>query len=509
MQPGLNFLDTDFTKIDFKQIKPNAFFYGADINNGRKFSKMDNAGVITVIEGGGGGGGGLIPITYAALLALVTGATLQPTRYYLITDFQTVYDQPDYDAAGNPKAVVITKTGAVQPIIVFAENNAFLSQNIAFQPAYPLDYIEYNIYFTTTEHMAAPAKGRITKRIDAFSNTADYDSRQVQFIRYESAPASGIFNVVKDNGGATAQLNTFNATNCIFNNTGQNAAIGALAGFAFLLSNNVFGANNIGNNMTEIVQNCTFLDGNTANTLFDSVQFVSLGASNSTNIFGVSCNNLILGDNNGNNIFGIGCIGSFGNGNNTNEFGNGSVINFENDNLNNTFKGNGSITLGNVNETNNFGISNTIIIGNGNSSNTCLVGNTITFGDNNTNINIGNGNTFTCGNSNVSNDVGNSNTLTFTDTSVLNSFEDNCTLTLPTGSSNNKFQSNSSGNTFSAPLLNNNFAKFTLDGVANFAASTHVYAAYTCNTFYNAGLVSPRLSYFDALDVLTVVNINA
>ena len=51
--------------------------------------------------------GGIVQsITHAELVDLKTTGSLLPGAKYLITDFQTIYDQPDFDSAGNPKSPV-------------------------------------------------------------------------------------------------------------------------------------------------------------------------------------------------------------------------------------------------------------------------------------------------------------------------------------------------------------------------------------------------------------------
>jgi hypothetical protein len=123
-------------------------------------------------------------VTYAELYDKYTGQTFVAGSYYRITDFQTCYDQPDYDYDGNPIITSAnTKTADVDPIIVFATSNSTLAEN-AYQPSYPKDSIKYDITFTVTEKTASPAKGRITERIDEFNNRTDYDHRTILFKRY-------------------------------------------------------------------------------------------------------------------------------------------------------------------------------------------------------------------------------------------------------------------------------------------------------------------------------------
>ena len=73
------------------------------------------------------------------------------------------------------------------------------------------------------------------------------------------------------------------------------------------------------------------------------------------------------------------------------------------------------------------------------------------------------------------------------------------------------FQSNTIGNYFSNNTIANNFQSNTIGDYFqsnNFSTSTHVYAAYDCTLFRNAGLTW-RLTYYNASDVLTIVDATA
>lgn len=129
-----------------------------------------------------GGGGTYEEVTYDELYSLYTGGTLTPGGYYLITDFQTIYDQPDFNENG-AEIIGTTKTGNTEPLVVFATSGNTLSPT-AFSPEYPQDKISYDITFYQTERTNTPAKGRITERIDERGNRADYDFRNVLFKRY-------------------------------------------------------------------------------------------------------------------------------------------------------------------------------------------------------------------------------------------------------------------------------------------------------------------------------------
>lgn len=132
-------------------------------------------------------------VTYDELYGNYTGSTLTPGNFYLITDFQTCYDQPNFDPNGNTITTGNYKTGATESLVVFASSNNTLSP-FAFSLDYPKDKITYDISWNTTEVTNSPAKGRITERIDNNNNRADYDFRAVQFIRYEALYSEEYYN---------------------------------------------------------------------------------------------------------------------------------------------------------------------------------------------------------------------------------------------------------------------------------------------------------------------------
>lgn len=149
-------------------------------------------------------------VTYDELYSLYTGATLNPGKFYLITDFQTCYDQPNFDNVGNPITSGNYKTGATEPLLVLATSGNTLSPQ-AYSPQYPLDKITYDISWNVTEITSNPAKGRITERIDDRNNRTDYDFRAVQFIRYDSLICESYYSgkVAIDGAGNVTGTNTF------------------------------------------------------------------------------------------------------------------------------------------------------------------------------------------------------------------------------------------------------------------------------------------------------------
>ena len=128
--------------------------------------------------------GGLIEVTYSELVDKITGETLTRGTHYIITDFRTCYDQPDFNSNGGEIIGNNYKQSEVEPIIVFATSSNTISTT-AYQPEYPKDRIQYDWTFSTTERTQGVAYGRISERIDEFNNRTDYDHRTILFKRYE------------------------------------------------------------------------------------------------------------------------------------------------------------------------------------------------------------------------------------------------------------------------------------------------------------------------------------
>ena len=265
-------------------------------------------------------------ITYADFYTAITGGNLVIGKTYIIMDFQTVYDQMDFDAGGSLKPTLVTKTGATEQIWVLAlSNNQIASQ--AYSATYPNDKIQYDWTYNTTFVNGSPAKGRISERIDENNNRTDYDHREIKFIRYDDG--AGNFTVIKDNGNASAEFLTFvqNFTGGVVKDNwlGDFYSIGALFGQEY--ANNVFsGGFVIANTSSAIFYNNTFSGSYVNNNTFSGNVYSNTfsGYVRSNTFSGYVNSNTFSGGNVNNNIF---------SGNvNTNTFSGGDVSN-------NTFSG--------------------------------------------------------------------------------------------------------------------------------------------------------------------------
>lgn len=216
-------------------------------------------------------------ITYADFYTAITNSQLQVGRTYILIDFQTIYDQMDFDNTGALKGTLTTKTGAVEQIWVLALSPNQIADK-AYSATYPKDEIQYDWTYNTTLINGSPAKGRISERIDEWNNRTDYDHREIKFIRYDDG--AGNFTIINDNGNASAEFltfgNNYGAGGIIYDNwLGDFYSIGQFFGQEY--SNNVFNGGLIVSNKTgSLFYNNTFINnvflssffGNISNSIF-------------------------------------------------------------------------------------------------------------------------------------------------------------------------------------------------------------------------------------------------
>ena len=155
------------------------------------------------------GDSSLTTVTYSELRTLQDDSELRTGSYYLISNFRTCYDQPNYDYNGNTITTGNYKQGNVSPIIVFAISSSQISE-IAYQPEFPGDIIHYDPGFSFTEVTEGEAFGIITYRKDNQGNSFDYDFREVLFKRYDGYFSESVYDgtVSIDGSGNVTGTNT-------------------------------------------------------------------------------------------------------------------------------------------------------------------------------------------------------------------------------------------------------------------------------------------------------------
>lgn len=142
-----------------------------------------------------------ISCTYNEFMLLKNNSELVPNTEYCITDYQAIYDQPDFeDIDGNivPKMTIATKTAAVEKLVVLATSSNTIAPQ-AWSIDYPKDYIEYDPDLTTTYVNEAATKGKITFRRDENGNEANCDLKGVLLKRYDRN-GDGKFVHIADSG---------------------------------------------------------------------------------------------------------------------------------------------------------------------------------------------------------------------------------------------------------------------------------------------------------------------
>jgi hypothetical protein len=388
------------------------------------------------------------PITYSSLYTLYTNSGLTVGSWYEITDFETVYDQPNYFFNGSPKTIINTSGSSsdygYQPIIVFATSESTLSPD-AYQPSYPKDKIKYDITFNQTEINSGSTKGRIFERIDEYNNRTCFDHRTVKYIRYQDYDTPTLKTGTIDSfDSATGVLS---GSSTLFNseiNVNDIIKIDTLSGLGYYLSVKVTG-------ITSDTELQVLTDPNVSpfNFTGQTYTFSTVSANTFYNYY----REFYLGQEiDGDYDFYTTFQFDF------------DIINFGYvTSINNYF---GDLTL----QPSTFLLPNNVIGGNSynNKANTFF------------------NNTF------FEDFLGNNIVGTFYSNICSSSFQ------------NNQFYSEFRGNIVGSSFRNNIFN----NGVVNydFLTATHVYNAYSTSIFENSA-TTLRLSYFDSLDNLVITDI--
>ena len=199
---GKTVIHTVGEEISLITAHPDTYVLGVDSISGI-YEKLNPNGEVISLEGGTTAGGGITAVTYSDFVFIISNSNLSSGMLYTITDFQTCYDQPDFDYNNQPITSGNYKQGPIEPIIVLATSPNTISSN-AYQPTYPNDKIQYDWTWDVTEATGTPAYGRITERIDEFNNRTDYDHRNIFFKRYRlfttraDQPLNGTIELLSD-----------------------------------------------------------------------------------------------------------------------------------------------------------------------------------------------------------------------------------------------------------------------------------------------------------------------
>jgi len=142
-------------------------------------------------------------VTHNELLGLIAGNSLTIGTLYKITDYKTVYIQPETNLDSSLTPALDTP---VEPLIVLATSTNTLDAK-AYSPLFPQDEIWYDVTKNNTARYqwASPNdKGQIFRRITKNKNDFPYDVRNIKFRRW----AVGISSVPVWNSSTTYNKNS-------------------------------------------------------------------------------------------------------------------------------------------------------------------------------------------------------------------------------------------------------------------------------------------------------------
>ena len=126
---------------------------------------------------------GFVEIEHDDLLALIAGNRLTVGTLYKITDYKTVYIQPETNLDSSLTPAIDTQP---EPLIVIATSPNTLDVK-AYSPLFPQDEIWYDVVKNNTARYqwATPNdKGQIFRRITTNKNDFPYDVRNIKFRRW-------------------------------------------------------------------------------------------------------------------------------------------------------------------------------------------------------------------------------------------------------------------------------------------------------------------------------------
>jgi len=454
----------------------------SNFNDGGLLYYMDSSGNPMPV-GSGGGGSTYVPVvstTYASLYSLCTSSGFATGSYYLINDFESIYEQPDFYCDGTPKSSLDLKgkpSGwGYQPILVMATSKNSLSID-AYQPpitggsyyGFNNDKIKYDFSFNKTE-FNNNTKGRITERIDQFGNRTDYDHRAIRFKRYQNYTKNTIKSGIIDSyncttgdltGVGTFFLSELSANDIIIidsmSDLGYNIGLKVRS-----VTNDVMATVFIDSLYSGGVPSVVALNSGTTITPVD----YSFGGKNydyySTTATGVY--------NQYKEVY-------FGQGDNNDC--NKEVYTFQLSYPN--------LTSGATN--NKIGNYSQIYLS-GSTNNVFILPNNVFGSSCNNNVILDN-----CYNNHIGDGF----------------FDNNLGYNFSKNLIGDNFSKNTTIDTFSSNIISDNFIwNIIQTGIStyDFTSSTHVYSNYTCYMFSNSSGFS-RLSYYDPSDVLTIGNVDA
>jgi len=250
----------------------------------------------------GGGSSSSTPLlskTWAQLNTLRLASQLVPGQMYLLTDYQTIYDRPDYTITGTAKAagsITNVNSGVTEPLILIAITTSSFGEDV-ISTLYPQDLIKFVFNFTTTRK-GVVTKGFIYSRTDTLlGNSFDCDYRTITLKRY--IDSNGDYSSYKDLGGASTLLPVISGGFQVVSNCGTLPK--TFFGGVFDLANNVYSGPVMQQNNFGFAQNCTITPANNgySNYFINSVLrgVVSTGDFYNNIASGASIDNFVANNN--------------------------------------------------------------------------------------------------------------------------------------------------------------------------------------------------------------------
>jgi hypothetical protein len=217
---------------------------------------------------------------YEDLKTLRDDGELIAGEKYLLTDYQTVYQQSRPEQTPN----FADKVSAVEPLVLTAISTDEFS-SIAYSPTFPQDVIWYNfdnglspdnitLFYSSVERISKGFKGIIIRRIDTQKNiNYSYDWRTMFWWREAGIIAEGEYLTFSD---LATTYNVVSGSNCYNNTFGNNCY------------NNTFGNNCFSNTFGSACYNNTLGNNCYNNTLGNNCSRNTLGSYCFGNTFGNS-----------------------------------------------------------------------------------------------------------------------------------------------------------------------------------------------------------------------------
>jgi hypothetical protein len=446
----------------------------SNFNDGGLLYYMDDSGNPLPVGGTGGGGSTYNPVTeisYSDLYTLGMSDGFATASYYLINNFDSIYDQPDFYCDGRPKSSLENKgkpSGwAYQPILVLATSKNTLSPD-AYQPpaagfsGFPLDKIKYDYTWNQTE-FGNNAKGRITERIDEFGNRTDYDHRSIRFKRYQD---------YNKNTQLTGIITDYDCTNGTVAASGASFSTELSVGDIIIIDSKADLTYDIGLKVHNIISDGSFIA--TVDGLYSSGVPMPVILGSGTTITPI-------------NYSFYGKTYDFYSTTSTGQYTQYKEVYFGQGDANDCDK---EIYTFNISQASNNNIGNYSQVYLSGANNVFILPN-ITFKNHcNNNVILDNFYNNNIGDNFYNNQIG----YNFSKNLIGTNFSRNTTV--------DNFSSNIIGDNFKWNIIQTGVSSY------DFSTASHVYGNYNCNIFSNSlGFV--RLSYYNSSDVLVVTNVNS